>query len=33
MMALCLGTELPDDVFKQILAIPDMYKAKFVSLE
>ena len=33
MMALCLGTELPEDVFKQVLAIPDMFKAKVVSLE
>jgi D-3-phosphoglycerate dehydrogenase len=33
MMALCLGQELPDKVFKQVLAIPGMHKAKAVVLK
>ncbi len=32
MMALCLSQELPDDVFQQVLAIPDLYKATTVAL-
>ena len=32
MMALCLGQQLPDEVFKQVLAIEGMLKAKVVNL-
>ena len=32
MMALCLSQQLPDDVFKQVLAIEGMLKAKVVDL-
>ncbi len=32
MMALCLSQQLPDDVFKQVLAIEGMLKAKVVNL-
>ncbi len=32
MMALCLSQQLPDDVFKQVLAIDGMLKAKVVNL-
>ncbi|MCK4513253.1 ACT domain-containing protein, partial [bacterium] len=33
MMALCLGSELPDKVYKQVLAIEGMLKAKVVILQ
>ena len=33
MMALCLGQELPDRVFQQVLKIPGMHKAKAVVLK
>ena len=33
MMALCLGQELPADVFQQVLKISGMHKAKTVVLK